>query len=674
MGYNNTAKSINLQAALSLARQGIAVFPAGPDKKPLVTGWQKKATTDADQIERYWAKWPDAMPAMPTGRRNGIAVMDVDLKDAEDGKDVKDGAAALLAAGHDPDLLSTVQSETPSGGRHIFMRWSEGMGNSAAGLPLGVDVRGEGGYVIAPGAVNGKGAYRLVRGSLSDPLPEWPEDLRPRRVAIEAGEAQPSGRPFNIFAEALAAIPNDSAFDDRDDWLRIGMAINAETGGAAEGLDLFDDWSAQHDAYDSTKTEEAWRSFTSDRKGGVPGRAIFAEAERRGWRDVELETDLLNSCWSDEELAEIARKGEAEWKAELAEDPEAWNLVFPPKSPLIFLSPGDCADLPSRAYVIKGLLAERDVAAIVGAPGAGKSLIAPHLGYAVARGVEVFGRRTRQGGVLYVATEDSHGMRARVKALRDRHGDTAAFHVVEGVSDLLSKGSTDRKALRVAVEDRRPSLIVIDTLAFAFPGLEENDAKSMGAVVSVAKSLTKWGAAVILIHHDTKSGDQGLPRGHSILNGALDMSLHLKRDGRVVRGRPTKNRNGSADQELAFEIGVVDMGEDADGDPITVAICDEADAATLPKPGKPLSASVKAALEILEDLLKGQTWVEKSVWRAACFESDAVSGKEKADTRRAAYRRALEELTRRKIITSQGEQIRFTDSPEMLLGDDDVEQ
>ena len=47
----------------------------------------------------------------------------------------------------------------------------------------------------------------------------------------------------------------------------------------------------------------------------------------------------------------------------------------------------------------------------LGAPGAAKSLLGPHLGYAVAQGREAFGMRTRQGGVLYVAAEDARGMR-----------------------------------------------------------------------------------------------------------------------------------------------------------------------------------------------------------------------------------------------------------------------
>lgn len=145
------------------------------------------------------------------------------------------------------------------------------------------------------------------------------------------------------------------------------------------------------------------------------------------------------------------------------------------------------------------------MACIFGAPGAGKSLLAPFLGYKVAQGVEAFGMRTKQGGVFYVAAEDPHGMRGRVKALKTAHGDAPTFHLVEGVSDLLASESPDLAALRAAAKERRPALIFIDTLAMAFPGLEENSSEAMGRVVAAARGLTEWGAAVVLIHHGTKA-------------------------------------------------------------------------------------------------------------------------------------------------------------------------
>ncbi len=673
LNTDNSQEADNVSAALALVADGIAVFPVGPDKRPLVKGWQDKATTDPDQIKAWWRDRPDVMPAIPTGKRNGIAVLDVDRKNG------KDGLAELAALGLDVEALSDTQVATAGDGRHIYLEWPEGMGNSAAGLPPGLDVRGEGGYVVAPGAINGKGAYRLLKGSLTAKLPPWPEVLPIRRKPVDAGEAQPTGLPWSAFAEVVRAVPNDGdAFPTRDDWLNMGFAIHAESGGSLDGNDLWHEWSAQHGTYDPTETDRVWESFKADRPGGLTGWFAIGRARQLGFRHPDLDRLLardLDDCWTAEELEEIKRVSAEESLAKTIEedrrllDPEAFDLLWGQPSHLTFLSPSDCEGLPARRYVVKGLIGEGDIAAVVGAPGAGKSLLAPYLGFAVAQGVEVFGRRTRQGRVFYVAAEDSHGMRARVQALRSERGEAEAFKLVEGVSDLLSDGSEDLKALTVAVEDQRPALIVIDTLAVGFPGLEENEAKAMGRVVAVARSLTRWGAAVVLVHHDTKDGN-GLPRGHSILNGALDMSLHLKRDGKVVRVRPTKNRNGSTDQELAFSVGTIQMGTDEDGDTIWTAICDEENTAHLPNPGKPLPPSAKAALDILTDLSPDGQLIPKAEWRAACIASDAVSGAEKIDDRRQAFRRALEQLARRKLFISQGEQVRLTESPDMLLGGD----
>ena len=185
----------------------------------------------------------------------------------------------------------------------------------------------------------------------------------------------------------------------------------------------------------------------------------------------------------------------------------------------------------------------------------------------------------------------------------------------------------------------------------AFPGLRENEAESMGLVVAAARALTKWGAAVVLVHHDTKDGAQGLPRGHSILNGALDMSLHLTRDGNVVRGRPTKNRNGTADVDLAFTIATRVLGEDEDGDEIRAAFARALEPGDVDAKPARLSPSAKAAMGIFHELAGESGTVPEESWRKSVIESRSVSASEDPDNRRRAFKRAVEELTRRGKVT-----------------------
>lgn len=430
-------------------------------------------------------------------------------------------------------------------------------------------------------------------------------------------------------AEVRRALDCITDADDRDQWLKIGMALHAEFAGSDEGFDLWSHWSRQSLKFDQRDQRQKWKSF---RRSGVGIGTLFEIAQAYG-----RERQSVGYCESDfDDL-----------------DGDAPSPKDGPKpSTLKFLTPDDCESAPSRGYLIKGLFAPGDVACIFGAPGAGKSLIAPFLGYMVAQGQEAFQMRTKAGGVFYVAAEDSHGMRGRVKALKQAHGSAQAFRLVEGVSQLMTanpdKTAPDLLALVDAVKAERPALIFIDTLAMAFPGQEENSAEAMGRVVAVSRLLTRWGAAVVLIHHDTKS-EGGTPRGHSILNGALDVALHVKRDDEagIIRGKLTKNRNGTCDRDIAFTIATENGGTDEDGEAITLPRCNPLHGA--PAKVKRLAPQPAAALKVLEDMAQP---VSREDWKRACMASDTVCANDDPATRRRAFNRALEALARDGWITS----------------------
>src|SRR6056297_3606685 len=148
----------NRVTALRLAADGYKTFPCDPaTKRPLVK-WRDRATDDPARVRQWWDEWPDAMPGLPTGEANGVSVIDLDVGDG------KDGFAAARAAGIDPDSADLIVT-TAGGGRHLYFEHSPGVTNSAT--REGLDVRGEGGYVIAPGAVGTAGRYRALTGSLT---------------------------------------------------------------------------------------------------------------------------------------------------------------------------------------------------------------------------------------------------------------------------------------------------------------------------------------------------------------------------------------------------------------------------------------------------------------------------------------------------------------------------
>jgi putative DNA primase/helicase len=185
---------INRDAALSLASMGLHVFACTPDKKPTVIAWEQNATDNTLKIEATWQSSPHLIPGLPVGA-HGLVVIDCDRKPS-----APDGVAAFhsLCAAHSINLSGAFVVETPSTGLHFYFRSDTAYGNSRGSLPAGIDVRGKGGYVIAPGAILPDGrAYKLVHGSW-DAVPALPDALAALlRPKVSSAPAQSAHAPHS---------------------------------------------------------------------------------------------------------------------------------------------------------------------------------------------------------------------------------------------------------------------------------------------------------------------------------------------------------------------------------------------------------------------------------------------------------------------------------------------
>jgi putative DNA primase/helicase len=184
-----------LDAALEYAARGWAVFPChsirdgkctcdkgeaceSPGKHPEYDGKDLKhgchsATNDRAQIIEWWRRYPDANVGIATGEMSGFFVLDIDLKN--------DGPDNLFEIERECGKLpETVESQTGSGGRHIlFIHPGFRIGNKI-GFKPGLDIRGDGGYIVAPPSIHESGRrYEWEMSSLPDdvPLAEAPQWL-----------------------------------------------------------------------------------------------------------------------------------------------------------------------------------------------------------------------------------------------------------------------------------------------------------------------------------------------------------------------------------------------------------------------------------------------------------------------------------------------------------------
>ena len=168
------------RAAETYVQVGWSILPVGADKRPLISwaAYQTRPPT-SEEIDAWWRRWPDAGIGIVTGTVSGLLVLDIDRKDEAAFEEARSLVECLL-----PDGMITPMARTRSGGLHYYFRrpQGDGWGNRARIRGMPIDVRCDGGYVVAPPT---PGYAWLVSPEQAEPaevppaLLDW---LRPRQT------------------------------------------------------------------------------------------------------------------------------------------------------------------------------------------------------------------------------------------------------------------------------------------------------------------------------------------------------------------------------------------------------------------------------------------------------------------------------------------------------------
>jgi hypothetical protein len=173
-----------------------------------------------------------------------------------------------------------------------------------------------------------------------------------------------------------------------------------------------------------------------------------------------------------------------------------------------------------------------------------------------------------QGAVLYLAGEGFGGIGARIKACKMHHQTEhgAPIYIVRHQLNLRSSAE-DFNALMLAVVQlveqtgMEFSLAIVDTLARAFGGGNENSSEDMGAFITAMGKVQEFlNCALMVLHHSGKDAAKGL-RGHSSLLGAVDTELELLRFDEQMKGVLTisKQKDGADNERFGFEMVEVEI-------------------------------------------------------------------------------------------------------------------
>lgn len=263
------------------------------------------------------------------------------------------------------------------------------------------------------------------------------------------------------------------------------------------------------------------------------------------------------------------------------------------------------------ASLVKGILPAEGHAMVYGPSGSAKGFFVLDLGVAIASGTPWLGRRVKKAPVVIINLEGGAAFSNRLNAWEKRFGPLPETILVlnETPVAILEDESVDNLARAINQAGASGGLIVIDTLARAAGGIDENSSEGMGRVIVAVERLQRAvGGLVLLVHHIGKDSTKG-PRGHSSMLAALDSAIEINREGNHRSWRLAKAKDGEDGVGGQFRLEVVEVGVDADGDPITSCVVehlespfDEIRASRIPKGGNQLIV-YKTLNELLEQSL-----------------------------------------------------------------------
>ena len=317
--------------------------------------------------------------------------------------------------------------------------------------------------------------------------------------------------------------------------------------------------------------------------------------------------------------------------------------------------------LPRPEYLVKGVLDAGCLAEIYGPTSCFKSFLGTDIGLHIAAGWAWNGHKVRQAGVLYVNAEGGAAIINRLDAWRQHHDeslDDLAFAVVIEPTSLLDPAGVGQV---IADAGTVPDLglIFIDTAARVMPGGDEG-AETMSAFVAACDRIrAETGAAVCVIHHSGKDSSKG-SRGSTVLPFGADTLIEVSKDEatKIATADLIKQRDGATGPLLNFNLRVIELGTDADGDAITSCVIEPTDK----KPAKSTTPKQRRALDVLSNVTAdhgqpapdavhypaGAQTVHVDLWRENLFKAGVLDPN--ASNPRADFKRLKDQLAERGLI------------------------
>ena len=490
--------------------------------------WGSESSNDPNKIHA----WADMHPAETLYfcidlKRSGLTVIDVDNKNGKAGTQTLKDLAMIYG-----DLPGTLSASTPSGGGHLIYSGTARRGANRLGPGVDIPV-----MIPLPGSyVYGKGLYKIARDLDIQPLPAW--------VTTAAGEEPPPP-------------------ETRDSLVDLDLPQNIER--AVNYLRTAEP-SVEHQGGNAT----TFRVLCRVRDFGISEDLCFSLALR------EYNSRLCHPAWSNSELKKLVfNVYKYAHGTPGATDPGQEFAPVVPDNLIQFIDITDLAAKMSKPrWTVEGYIEQQTVTVWYGASGSLKSFMAMDLGLHIAAGIPwCEGRQVDQGPVYYLAGEGHGGLSRRSSALLrvKQIARRPPMYFSPYAVELSLKENMDRlmHSIRATTGERRPSLVVLDSLATSFGAGDENSTQDMVNFLNQINRLKALcGCSILIIHHVGHMA-KDRPRGAYALMAGVDAHYLVERDdvtrdtvclrapGKMKDGRPPGDTWFRA-REVTMQVGELD--------------------------------------------------------------------------------------------------------------------
>lgn len=455
--------------AIEYAQKGLAVFPlCERDKRPTTRNGFKDATTDLNQISEWWKQNPNYNIGIATGTiSGGLVVIDVD----QDSSKGKDGFASITAWMREHGKVNTTaEVNTGRGGLHLYYRTDKQFGNRT-NLLKNVDVRADGGYVVAPPSIHPNGKPYLWNAEGYG----WEYGIQTAgQTVIDLLNYSPNQnqQSFKVEGDVIPdGMRTDTLFKLTCSLIDKGLSENAIKASVR----------AENDSRCNpplTDKELEQNVFTAFKRGYQPTHSYQSNG-------VEPSRTEQNEVKQEVVLPSIVNFGS----------------IY--------------GHIPQvRPVLIDGVLRQGHKMIISSGSKAGKSYLLINLAVMIAEGWRWIGHQCTQGKVLYINMEIDHASFCnRVESI----------YKALGLNTMSNRSNIDIWTLRGYsmpldsliqqmgdIKEKGYSAIIIDPLYKVMQGDENSNSDIAKMVTGFDKIANDTGASVIYAHHYAKgyAGDK----------------------------------------------------------------------------------------------------------------------------------------------------------------------